>query len=126
VVRGEWNLEPSGMEMIQVKELLEAIEALKKEGVTGASVMFSFYKRRVQPIQQRCCLGFEYTGPADPSRMCTEEVPDEVALQRVQRVLLDVNTVPYVPTLYSAQHPPPLVSIQLLLPKRSATTPILN
>jgi hypothetical protein len=32
VVRGEWNLEPSGMEMIQVKELLEAIEALKKEG----------------------------------------------------------------------------------------------
>jgi hypothetical protein len=54
VVRGEWNLEPSGMEMIQVKELLEAIDALKKEGVTGASVMFSFYKRRVQPIQQRC------------------------------------------------------------------------
>jgi hypothetical protein len=83
--------------------------------VTGASVMFSFYKRRVQPIQQRCCLGFEYTGPADPSRMCTEEVPDEVALQRVQRVLLDVNTVPYVPTLYSAQHPPPPVSARLLV-----------
>jgi hypothetical protein len=91
------------MEMIQVKELLEAIEALKKEGVTAASVMFSFCKRCVQPIQQRCCLGFEYTGPADPSRMCIEEVPDEVALQRVQRVLLNMNTVPYVPTLYSAK-----------------------
>jgi hypothetical protein len=102
------------MEMIQVKELLEAIEAQKKEGVTGASVMFSFYKRHVQPMQQRCCLGFEYTGPADPSRMCTEEVPDKVALQRVQRVLLDVNTVPYVPTLYSARNPPPPVSIRLL------------
>jgi hypothetical protein len=82
--------------------------------VTGASVMFSFYKRRVQPIQQCCCLGFEYTGPADPSRMCTEELPDEVALQRVQRVLLDVNTVPYVPTLFSAQNPPKPVSIRLL------------
>jgi hypothetical protein len=114
------------MEMIQVKELLEAIDALKKEGVTGASVMFSFYKRRVQPIQQRCCLGFEYTGSADPSRMCTEEVPDEVALQRVQRVLLDVNTVPYVPTLYSAQHLPPPVSARLLLPKKSTTAPVLN
>jgi hypothetical protein len=33
--------------------------------------------------------------------MCTEEVPDEVALQRVQRVLLDVNAVPYMPTLFS-------------------------
>jgi hypothetical protein len=51
VVRGEWNLEPSGGEMDQVKELLDVIEAQKKKGVTGASVMFAFYKRRVQPIQ---------------------------------------------------------------------------
>jgi hypothetical protein len=114
VVRGEWNLEPSGMEMIQVRELLEDIEAQKKKGVTGASVMFSFYKCRVQPIQQRCCLGFEYTGPADTSRMCIEELPDEVALQRVQRVLLDVDAVPYVPTLFSARNPPTPVSIRLL------------
>jgi hypothetical protein len=49
VVRGEWNLEPSGMEMIQVKELLEAIDALKKEGVTGASVMFSFTSAASNP-----------------------------------------------------------------------------
>jgi hypothetical protein len=126
VVRGEWNLEPSGMEMIQVRELLEATEAQKKKGVTGASVMFSFYKRRVQPIQQRCCLGFEYTGPADPSRMCTEEVPEEVALQRVQRVLLDVDTVPYVPTSFSARNPPKPVSIRLLSLKKSATAPVLN
>jgi hypothetical protein len=102
------------MEMIQVRELLEDIEAQKKKGVTGASVMFSFYKCHVQPIQQRCCLGFEYTGPTDPSRMCTEEVPDEVALQRVQRVLLDVDTVPYVPALFSARNPPTPVSIRLL------------
>jgi hypothetical protein len=126
VVRGEWNLEPSGMEMIQVKELLEAIEAQKKKGVTGASIMFSFYKRCVQPIQQRCCLGFEYTGPAGPSRMRTEEVPDEVALQRVQRVLLDVDAVPYVPTLFSARNPPKPVSIRLLSLKKSATLPVLN
>jgi hypothetical protein len=59
VVRSEWNLEPSGGEMDQVKELLDVIEAQKKEGVTGASVMFAFYKRRVQPIQQRHRLGFE-------------------------------------------------------------------
>jgi hypothetical protein len=102
------------MEMVQVRELLDAIEAQKKKGVTGASVMFSFYKRRVQPIQQRHCLGFEYTGPADPSRMCAEDLPDEVALQRVQRVLLDVGAVPYVPILFSAQNPPRPVSIRLL------------
>jgi hypothetical protein len=114
VVRGEWNLEPSGGEMDQVKELLDVIEAQKKKGVTGASVMFAFYKCRVQPIQQRHRLGFEYTGPADPSRMCAEDLPDEVALQRVQRVLLDVDAVPYMPTLFSARNPPKPVSIQLL------------
>jgi hypothetical protein len=100
--------------MDQVKELLDIIEAQKKKGVTGASVMFAFYKRRVQPIQQHHCLGFEYTGPADPSRMCAEESSDEAALQRVQRVLLDVDAVPYVPTLFSARNPPKPVSIRLL------------
>jgi hypothetical protein len=110
----EWNLEPSGREMDQVKELLDIIEAQKKKGVTGASVMFAFFKRHVQPIQQRHRLGFEYTGPADPSRMCAEDLSDEAALQRVQRVLLDVDTVPYVPTLFSARNPPKPVSIRLL------------
>jgi hypothetical protein len=42
VVRGEWNLEPSGGEMDQVKELLDVIEAQEKKGVTGASVMSHF------------------------------------------------------------------------------------
>jgi hypothetical protein len=36
--------------MDQVKELLDIIEAQKKKGVTGASVMFAFFKRCVQPI----------------------------------------------------------------------------
>jgi hypothetical protein len=67
--------------MDQVKELLDIIEAQKKKGVTGTSVMFAFYKRRVQPIQQRHRLGFECTGLADPSRMCAEDLPDEVVLQ---------------------------------------------
>jgi hypothetical protein len=71
--------------------------------------MFAFFKRRVQPIQQRHRLGFEYTGPADPTRMCAEEPSVEAALQRVQRVLLDVDAVPYVPTLFSARNPPSLM-----------------
>jgi hypothetical protein len=111
VVRPEWNLEPSSGDMDQVRELLDIIEAQKMKGVTGASVMFSFFKRRVQPIQQRHRLGFEYTGTADPSRMCTEELSNEAALQRVQRVLLDVDAIPYVPKLFSARNSPKPVSI---------------
>jgi hypothetical protein len=49
-------------------------------GVTGASVMFSFFKLRVQPILQRHRLGFKYTGSEDPSRMCVEELSNDAAL----------------------------------------------
>jgi hypothetical protein len=111
--------------MDQIDELLDTISAHKEIGVTGASVIFSFFKRRVQPIQQRHILGFEYMGAEDPSRMCAEELTDEAALIRVKRVLLDVNAIPYVPGLFSARNPPKLVSIRLLLRANSAVLPLL-
>jgi hypothetical protein len=83
-------------------------------GVTDASVMFSFFKRRVQPIQQRHKLGFEYSGAEDSSRMCVEELIDEAVLRRVRRVLLGVAAVPYVPQRYTAQKPPKPVNVRLL------------
>jgi hypothetical protein len=76
--------------------------------------MFSFFKRRVQPIQQRHILGFEYKGAEDPSRMCAEELTDEAALTRVRRVLLDVDVVPYILQLFAAQNPSKPVSVRLL------------
>jgi hypothetical protein len=39
---------------------------------------------------------------------------NDAALLRVKRVLLDVNTVPYIPELFSAQNPPKPVSFRLL------------
>jgi hypothetical protein len=114
VVRPEWNLELSRGDMDQVNELLDIIEAHKMTGVTGASVMFSFFKRRVQSIQQCHKFGFEYSGAEDPSRMCAEELTDEAALRRVGRVLLDVDAVPYVPQLFIAQKPPKPASVRLL------------
>jgi hypothetical protein len=97
--------------MDQVDKLLATIAAHKEIGVTGASVMFSFFKSQIQPIQQRHTLGFEYMGAEDPSRMCAEELTDDAALIRVKRVLLDVNASPYVPELFSAQNPSKPVSV---------------
>jgi hypothetical protein len=91
VIRPEWNTELSRGDLDQVDELLAIIAAHKEIGVTGASVMFSFFKRRIQPIQQCHTIGFEYIGAEDPSWMCAEELTDDAALIRVKRVLLDVN-----------------------------------
>jgi hypothetical protein len=75
--------------------------------------MLSFFKCRIQPIQQRHTLGFEYMGAEDLSRMCAEELTDDATLIWVKRVLLDVNTVPYIPELFSTQNPPEPVSFRL-------------
>jgi hypothetical protein len=96
-VRLEWNTELPRADLDQVDELPAIIAAHKEIGVIGASVMCSFFKRRIQPILQHHTLGFEYIGAEDPSRMCAEELTDDAALIRVRRVLLDVDTVPYVP-----------------------------
>jgi hypothetical protein len=77
VLRPEWNIKLPRGDMDQVDELLDTIAADKEMGVTGASLMFSFFKRQVQPIQQRHILGFEYIGAEDPSHMCAEELTDE-------------------------------------------------
>jgi hypothetical protein len=113
-VRPEWNTKLSKGVMDQVDELLAIIAAHKEIGVTGASVMFLVFKRRIQPIQQRHTLGFEYVGAEDPSRMCAKELTEDAPLIRVKRVLLDVNAIPYVPELFSAQNPPKPVSVRLL------------
>jgi hypothetical protein len=114
IVRPEWNTELSKADLDQVNELLAIIAAHIEIRVTGASVIFSFFKYRIQPIQQRHTLGFEYIGTEDPSRICVEELTDDAALIRVTRVLLDVDAVPHVPQLFSAQNPLKPVSIRLL------------
>jgi hypothetical protein len=40
----EWNQNPPASEMEQVNELLELIQTLKLMGVTGASMMYSFFE----------------------------------------------------------------------------------
>ena len=100
--------------MDQVDNLLALIVAHKEMGVTGTSVMKSFFQHRIQLIQQRHTLRFEYMGTEDPSRMCAEELTDNAALIRVKRVLLDADAMPYVPDLFSATNPPEPVSLRVL------------
>jgi hypothetical protein len=46
--------------------------------------------------------------------MCAEDLTDDAVLIWVKRMLLDVNTVPYIPELFSAQNPLEPVSFRLL------------
>ncbi|XP_025791944.1 predicted GPI-anchored protein 58 [Panicum hallii] len=64
--------------------------------------------------------------------MCAEELTDDATLIQVKRVLLDVNTVPYIPELFSAQNPPeprcldPLCSSCTACLRRASSAPALT
>ena len=50
-------------------------------------------------------LGFQFQGTTDPSRYSEEEISDDVAFSRVQRLLRNVKKVPIVPDTFSAVNP---------------------
>ena len=74
--------------------------------LTGEVVVFDWMKRRIQPLQALETLRFQYQGTADPSRYSKEEISDDEALSRVQRLLRNVKKIPVVPDTFSAANPP--------------------
>ena len=54
----EWNKKP--VDESQVSELLERIAVLRQNMLTGEPVVFGRMKRRIQPLQARESLGFQY------------------------------------------------------------------
>jgi len=67
--------------------------------------MFDWIKRRIQPLQTRETLGFQYQETTDSSRYSEEEISDEEVFSRVQRLLRDVKKIPVVPDTFSATSP---------------------
>ena len=74
--------------------------------LTGEAVIFDWMKRRIQPLQARESLGFQYQGTTDSSRYSKEEISNDVAFSRVQRLLRNVKKVPIVSNTFSAANPP--------------------
>ena len=67
--------------------------------------MFDWMKRRIQQLQARESLGFQYQGITDPSRYSKEEISDDVVFSRIQRLLKNVNNIPVVPGTFSTANP---------------------
>ena len=74
--------------------------------LTGEAVVFDWMKRRIQRLQARETLGFQFQGTTDPSRHSEKEISDDVSFSRVQRLLRNVKKVPIVPDTFSAANPP--------------------
>ena len=72
----------------------------------GEAVVFDWMKRRIQPLQARELLGFQYQGTTDSSRYSKEEISNDITFSRVQRLLRNVKKVLVVPNTFSTANPP--------------------
>ena len=81
--------------MDQVNFLLGEIEALKADHhITGASVVAHWTIRRVQHLQRRVHLAFEYTGEEDPTRYTREKISEDDLEDQVAALLKNIDWRP--------------------------------
>jgi hypothetical protein len=100
-------------EGIQLPKLLARIKVLREAGLRAEHVVFSFMKRRVQPLMAHDTLGFEYTSDDDTSRMPGDEMDEDDIIERLTRIFKDMSPYTACPVQeYSAARPPKEVSIR--------------
>jgi hypothetical protein len=69
-----------------LKPLLDELEQLKVEGLTGAAVAISYYRRLIQALQNRAHSTFEYLGQSDPPRIAQRKVSKAEMMARVKNI----------------------------------------
>jgi hypothetical protein len=66
--------------------LLDDLQQLKAEGLTGATVAISFCHHLIQPLQDRAHLTFEYLGQSDPTRFAQCKVSKAEMIARAKNI----------------------------------------
>ena len=73
--------------------------------MTGATVVSSWLRTQVQPLQCRSHLGFEDTGLLDPSRFSSEKTSRDEAMVLLYNLFEGVTSLPELPDLFRASNP---------------------
>jgi hypothetical protein len=73
----EWDLGLSSRDLGELKPVLELVNNLKEQGVTGAAVAGSFCRQMIQPIKDWVHPAYEYWGQSDPTREVNRKVSKE-------------------------------------------------
>ena len=103
--RSRWN--SRGGNVDHVNFLLGEIEKVKADHrVCGASVIAHWSMRRIQPLQRRVHLGFQYTGGMDPSRYSRSKITEDDLKDRVMQLLKNVAGTANIAGTFSAGRRP--------------------
>ncbi|KAK1680684.1 hypothetical protein QYE76_041532 [Lolium multiflorum] len=84
-----WTHCPHFSDSPQLTRAVRRICKLTEEGLTGKDLTLSWFTKRIQPLQHRDRLMFEYTGRDDPMRATKDNLSAD-ALDRRIRVLIKI------------------------------------
>ena len=113
--RASWKNVLTLEEIAQTDEYISRIEELKDTGLTGVQLSGIFLKLRIEPLQTRAQLMWEYRGVEDTSRVRTDELSStelETFLRNIIKSTTGNTALAVEP--YSAANPPPAVNFFLL------------
>jgi hypothetical protein len=82
----EWTNQLASRDNEELKPLLDDLEQLKAEGLTGAAVGISFCHCLIQPLQYRDHPTFEYWGQSDPTRVAQRKVSKAEMMARAKNI----------------------------------------
>jgi hypothetical protein len=86
VVGQEWTNQLATLDTQELKPLLDNLEQLKAEGLTGTAVAISFCRRLIQPLQDRAHPAFEYWGQSDPTQVAQRKVSKAEMIARAKKI----------------------------------------
>jgi hypothetical protein len=101
----EWDLGLSSCDTEDLKEILELVRDLMKQGVAGASVARSFFRRLIQPIKDKVQPVYEYWGQSDPTREVNHMVSKEEMVARVSPIYSWKVKIKKCPKAHSLKRP---------------------
>jgi hypothetical protein len=85
--------------------VLELVNELKKEGVTGVAVARSFCRWMIQPIKDWVHPAYEYMGQSDPTCEINRKVSKEEMTVRVSQMYYGKVKVKKCPKAHSLKRP---------------------
>ena len=113
VKRPSWNSRGGWLDLVNF--LLGEIERLKADQqITGVSMVAHWSLRRVQPLQRRVHLAYQYTGEEDPTWYTRDKISEDELKDRVAVLLKNIDWRPSLSGAFRANRRPREVLLRVV------------
>jgi hypothetical protein len=102
-----WIESPTDLEIKEARVLLAEICLLKERGLTAEGVVADFVFKNIQPLKDRACPAYLYSGVTDSTRVTDKRIPAIDLVSRLEMILRGKVSNIGAPVAYSAWNLPP-------------------